>query len=81
MRGCCLSWLQPRHFHKSVMNVHTHTHTHTYTHTHPAGAIQVLLISDSLFRINHVEKRRKFAELVEGVREAGGEALVRRGGS
>ncbi|PNW78741.1 hypothetical protein CHLRE_09g388615v5 [Chlamydomonas reinhardtii] len=40
------------------------------------GAIQVLLISDSLFRINHVEKRRKFAELVEGVREAGGEALV-----
>ncbi|KAG2437379.1 hypothetical protein HXX76_006031 [Chlamydomonas incerta] len=40
------------------------------------GAIQVLLISDSLFRINHVEKRRKYAELVEGVREAGGEALV-----
>lgn len=42
----------------------------------PAGAIQVLLISDSLFRINHIEKRRKYAELIEGVREAGGEALV-----
>ncbi|GIL62954.1 hypothetical protein Vafri_17101 [Volvox africanus] len=40
------------------------------------GAIQVLLISDSLFRINHVEKRRKYADLVEGVREAGGEALI-----
>lgn len=40
------------------------------------GAIQVLLISDSLFRINHVAKRKRYAELVEGVREGGGEALV-----
>ncbi|KAG2487184.1 hypothetical protein HYH03_014162 [Edaphochlamys debaryana] len=40
------------------------------------GAIQVLLISDSLFRVNNVAKRKKYAELVEGVREAGGEALV-----
>lgn len=42
-----------------------------------AGAIGVLLISDSLFRINHVEKRKKYVALVDGVRDAGGEALVR----
>ncbi len=36
----------------------------------------MLLISDSLFRINHVAKRKRYAELVEGVREGGGEALV-----
>jgi len=40
------------------------------------GAIQTLLISDNLFRIKHVEKRQKYAALVDGVREAGGEALV-----
>jgi hypothetical protein len=31
---------------------------------------------DKLFRINNVAKRKKYADLVEGVREAGGEALV-----
>lgn len=40
------------------------------------GAIQVLLISDSLFRVNDVVKRKKYAALVESVREAGGEALI-----
>lgn len=40
----------------------------------------MLLLTDSLFRVNHVEKRRRYAELVEGVREAGGEALVGGGG-
>lgn len=40
------------------------------------GAIQTLLISDKLFRINNVAKRKKYADLVEGVREAGGEALL-----
>lgn len=40
------------------------------------GAIQTLLISDKLFRINNVAKRKKYADLVEGVRAAGGEALV-----
>lgn len=32
--------------------------------------------ADKLFRINNVSKRKKYADLVEGVREAGGEALV-----
>jgi len=40
------------------------------------GAIQTLLISDKLFRINNVAKRKKYADLVEGVRETGGEALL-----
>lgn len=30
------------------------------------GAIQTLLISDSVFRVNDVEKRRKVTRLVEG---------------
>lgn len=30
------------------------------------GAIQTLLISDSLFRVNNVAKRRKYVGLVEG---------------
>ena len=40
------------------------------------GAIQTLLLADSLFRINDVEKRRRYVALVDGVAEAGGEALV-----
>ena len=40
------------------------------------GAIQTLLISDNLFRINSVEKRARYVALVDGVIEAGGEALV-----
>lgn len=40
------------------------------------GAIQTLLISDKLFRVNDVAKRRKYAALVEGVEGGGGEALV-----
>eukprot|EP00879_Flechtneria_rotunda_P013137 GHRR01013722.1.p1 GENE.GHRR01013722.1~~GHRR01013722.1.p1 ORF type:complete len:159 (+),score=61.97 GHRR01013722.1:256-732(+) len=40
------------------------------------GAIQTLLVSDKLFRINNVAKRKKYADLVEGVRSAGGEVLV-----
>jgi protein pelota len=40
------------------------------------GAIQTLLISDNLFRINSVEKRQRYVALVDGVVEAGGEALV-----
>jgi protein pelota len=41
-----------------------------------SGAIQTLLISDNLFRINSVEKRQRYVALVDGVVEAGGEALV-----
>jgi protein pelota len=40
------------------------------------GAVQTLLIADSLFRVNDVAKRAKWVALVDGVREAGGEALV-----
>jgi hypothetical protein len=32
--------------------------------------------TDKLFRVNNVAKRKKYADLVEGVRDAGGEALV-----
>jgi stalled ribosome rescue protein Dom34 len=35
-----------------------------------------VLPADELFRINNVAKRKKYADLVEGVREAGGEALL-----
>lgn len=35
-----------------------------------------MLISDSLFRINSVEKRARYVALVDGVVEAGGEALI-----
>lgn len=38
-----------------------------------AGAIQTLLISDSLFRINDVAKRKKYVSLVDSVKESGGE--------
>jgi stalled ribosome rescue protein Dom34 len=40
------------------------------------GAIATLLISDGLFRTTDVAKRKKYAALVEGVRDSGGEALV-----
>jgi protein pelota len=40
------------------------------------GAIQTLLLTDSLFRVNDVAKRKKWVALVDGVRDAGGEALV-----
>ncbi len=34
------------------------------------------MVADKLFRINNIAKRKKYADLVEGVRAAGGEALV-----
>ncbi|KAF5841125.1 Dom34 protein [Dunaliella salina] len=40
------------------------------------GAIQTLLISDSLFRINDVAKRKRYVGLVDSVKESGGEALI-----
>jgi protein pelota len=40
------------------------------------GAIQTLLITDGLFRVNDVAKRAKWVSLVDGVRDTGGEALV-----
>lgn len=40
------------------------------------GAVATLLLSDALFRVRDVAKRRKYQALVEGVRAAGGEALV-----
>jgi len=42
----------------------------------PATHCPCALPADKLFRINNVAKRKKYADLVEGVREAGGEALV-----
>mmetsp|Transcript_13567 Transcript_13567/g.23825 ORF Transcript_13567/g.23825 Transcript_13567/m.23825 type:complete len:383 (-) Transcript_13567:665-1813(-) len=40
------------------------------------GAIQTLLISDELFRINDVAKRRRYVGLVDAVKAGGGETLV-----
>lgn len=40
------------------------------------GAIQTLLISDSLFRINDVAKRQRYVALVDGVEDGGGESLI-----
>jgi protein pelota len=41
-----------------------------------AICLTACLPADKLFRINNVAKRKKYADLVEGVREAGGEALL-----
>lgn len=41
-----------------------------------AGAIGTLLISDELFRINDVAKRRRYVALVDAVKAVGGETLV-----
>lgn len=43
---------------------------------HELGAIQTLLISDSLFRTSNVPRRRRFVQLVEEVEEGGGKVLV-----
>lgn len=40
------------------------------------GAIECLLLSDGLLRASSIVKRRKYAELVEGVKGAGGEVHV-----
>ncbi|MEW5309126.1 MAG: hypothetical protein WDW38_001035 [Sanguina aurantia] len=40
------------------------------------GAVQTLLISDSLFRMKNVAARARYAALVEAVRAAGGDALI-----
>lgn len=42
----------------------------------PDADYRFCCLADKLFRINNVGKRKKYADLVEGVREAGGEALV-----
>ena len=43
---------------------------------HELGAIQVLLITDTLFRVNDVGKRRRYAMLVEEVQEGGGKVFI-----
>jgi protein pelota len=40
------------------------------------GAIGTLLVTDSLFRAADIATRRKYIELVEGVRAAGGTVFV-----
>ena len=43
---------------------------------HELGAIQTLLITDSLFRINDVKQRTKYAALVEEVTKNGGYTVI-----
>ena len=47
-----------------------------YSNTEVMGAVATLLLSDALFRVRDAKKRRKYGELVDSVRAAGGEALV-----
>lgn len=43
---------------------------------HESNAIETLMITDDLLRSADVVTRRRYSELVESVKEAGGEALV-----
>ena len=43
---------------------------------HELGAVQTLLITDTLFRVNDVAARRKYSSLVEEVEAGGGEVFV-----
>ena len=43
---------------------------------HELGAIQTLLITDTLFRVNDVAARRRYSALVEEVEAGGGEVFV-----
>lgn len=40
------------------------------------GAISTLLITDSLFRSNDINTRKKYISMVENIRNSGGEALI-----
>lgn len=40
------------------------------------GAVGTLLISDELFRSTDAAKRKRYVEMVEAVKERGGEALI-----
>lgn len=51
-------------------------HTLSPASTVRTGAVQTLLISDSLFRMKNVAARARYAALVEAVRAAGGDALI-----
>ncbi len=46
------------------------------TAAHELGAIQTLLVTDSLFRVNNIAERAKYARLVEEVQANGGDAVV-----
>lgn len=43
---------------------------------HERLAIQTLLITDELFRSSDVETRKKYANLVDSVKDSGGTALI-----
>ena len=43
---------------------------------HELGAVQTLLVTDTLLRVNDVALRRKYAKLVEEVGTGGGQAVI-----
>ncbi len=43
---------------------------------HELGAVQTLLLTDTLLRVNDVALRRRYAKLVEEVGAGGGQAIV-----
>ena len=43
---------------------------------HEMGAVQTLLLTDTLLRVNNVQERHKYATLVEEVKEGGGQAII-----
>ena len=49
---------------------------HVWAAPRASCAIQMLLITDTLFRVNDVGKRRRYAMLVEEVQEGGGKVFI-----
>lgn len=43
---------------------------------HELGAVQTLMLTDTLLRVNNVAERRRYAKLVDEVKEGGGEAII-----
>ena len=43
---------------------------------HELGAVQTLLLTDTLLRVNNVAQRRRYASLVDEVKGSGGDAFI-----
>ena len=43
---------------------------------HDLGAVQTLLLTDTLLRVNNVKERQQYATLVDEVKEGGGQAII-----
>uniref|UniRef100_A0A7S3PPM2 eRF1 domain-containing protein n=1 Tax=Aplanochytrium stocchinoi TaxID=215587 RepID=A0A7S3PPM2_9STRA len=62
-----------------MLNNNSEKAFYSYNHVKAAldqGAIRTLLITDSLFRSNNIQTRKKYVSLVEDCREAGAEVMI-----